>query len=198
MRRCAIWCGSVEEARQVRQAFGMPSGPVPNVAEVLEQHGILLIRLPLDTAGVDAFSLPFHDRPVVVLGTDKNGRARSRFDGAHELGHLVVHGDQIWGLKELERQAHAFAAAFLMPAEDIRDELPDRADWPVLFQLKRKWQASLAALLMRARTLGRMSENNYLTAVKAASARGWRRVEPVPPGKPEHPTCLTLVTATAD
>ena len=56
-----------------------------------------------------------------------------------------------------------------------RDELPERADWTVLFQLKQKWQVSLAALLMRARTVGRMSENNYLTAIKAASARGWRR-----------------------
>ena len=174
----------------------MPSGPVPNVAEVLEQHGILLIRLPLDTADVDAFSLPFHDRPVVVLGADKNDRARSRFDAAHELGHLVVHGDQIWGVKEVERQANEFAAAFLMPADDIRDELPERADWAVLFQLKQEWQVSLAALLMRARTLGRMSENNYLTAVKAASARGWRRVEPVPLGKPEHPTCLQRLLAT--
>lgn len=70
--------------------------------------------------------------PVVVLGADKNDRARSRFDGAHELGHLVVHGHQIWGVKEVEHQAHAFAAAFLMPAGDIRDELPDRADWTVL------------------------------------------------------------------
>lgn len=185
-----------EAARQVRQAFGMPSGPVPDVAEVLEQHGILLIRLPLDTADVDAFSLPFHDRPVVVLGADKNDRARSRFDAAHELGHLVVHGDQIWGVKEVERQAHEFAAAFLMPAEDIHDRLPERADWAVLFQLKQEWQVSLAALLMRARTLGRMSENNYLTAVKAASARGWRRVEPVPLGTPEHPTCLQRLLAT--
>jgi Zn-dependent peptidase ImmA (M78 family)/transcriptional regulator with XRE-family HTH domain len=189
--------GELEEAAlQVRQAFGMPRGPVPNVAETLETHGILVIRLPLDTADVDAFSLPFHDRPVVVLGTDKNDRARSRFDGAHELGHLVVHGDQIWGVKEVEHQAHSFAAAFLMPADDIRDELPGRVDWPVLFQLKQKWQVSLAALLMRARTLGRMSENNYLTAVKAASARGWRRIEPVPLGRPEHPTCLKRLLAT--
>ena len=185
-----------DAARQVRHAFGMPKGPVPNVAETLEKHGILVIRLPLDTADVDAFSLPFDDRPVVVLGTDKNDRARSRFDGAHELGHLVVHGDQIWGVKEVEHQAHAFAAAFLMPADDIRDELPDRADWATLFELKQKWQVSLAALLMRARTLGRMSPNNYLTAVKAASARGWRRMEPVPLGRPEQPTCLKHLLAT--
>jgi hypothetical protein len=60
-----------------------------------------------------------------------------------------------------------------------------RVDWSILFELKRKWQVSLAALLMRAKTLGRMSEGAYLTAVKAASARGWRRVEPVPLGDPE-------------
>jgi Zn-dependent peptidase ImmA (M78 family)/DNA-binding XRE family transcriptional regulator len=185
-----------EIAAWVRRSFGMPAGPVANVAGVLEEHGVLVIRLPLDTADVDAFSLPFHDRPVVVLGTDKNDRGRSRFDAAHELGHLVVHGDQIWGVKEVEQQANAFAAAFLMPKADILHELPDRADWPTLFELKQKWQVSLAALLMRARTLERMSESNYLTAVKAASARGWRRIEPVPLGSPEHPTCLKRLLAT--
>jgi Zn-dependent peptidase ImmA (M78 family) len=69
-----------------------------------------------------------------------------------------------------------------MPAEDIHDELPERVDWTVLFQLKQEWRVLLAALLIRARTLSRMSENSYLTTVKAASARGWRHVEPVPLG----------------
>jgi Zn-dependent peptidase ImmA (M78 family) len=101
-----------------------------------------------------------------------------------------MHGDRIWGLAETEKQAHAFAAAFLMPADDIRPELPSTVDWPRLFDLKRRWQVSLAALLMRAKTLGRLSEANYLTAVKTASARGWRRVEPVPLGPPEQPRHL--------
>ena len=46
-----------------------------------------------------------------------------------------MHADQVWGLKEVERQAHEFAAAFLMPEADIADELPSRPDWPVLFEL---------------------------------------------------------------
>jgi Zn-dependent peptidase ImmA (M78 family) len=154
-----------------------------------------VIRLPLDTADVDAFSLPFPDRPVIVLGADKNDRARSRFDAAHELAHLFVHREQIWGVKEVEQQAHYFAAAFLMPADDIAHELPSRPDWPQLFDLKRKWQVSLAALLMRARMLGTMSENTYLTAIKAASVRGWRRVEPVPLGPPEQPAQLSRLLA---
>ncbi len=133
-------------AQRVRRKWGVPARPIPNVVGLLESHGIVVLRLPLDTADVDAFSLPFHDRPVVVLATDKNDRARSRFDGAHELGHLVMHGEHVWGLKQVESHAHAFAAAFLMPDRDIRDELPTYADWPALFDLKHRWQVSLAAL----------------------------------------------------
>jgi Zn-dependent peptidase ImmA (M78 family) len=153
------------------------------------------MRLPLASSDVDAFSLPFGDRPIVVLGAEKNDRARSRFDAAHELGHLVIHGEQVWGLPAVERQAHQFAAAFLMPREDIIEQLPARADWPQLFALKRQWQVSLAALLMRARVLGRMNHGDYLTAIKAASARGWRRTEPVPLGPPEKPQLLGHVLA---
>ncbi len=180
-------------ATEVRRVWGIPSGPVRDMVGLLESHGVVVMRLPLGSADVDAFSLPFSDRPVVVLSSDKNDRARSRFDAAHELGHLVMHGEQIWGLPEVEKQAHCFAAAFLMPRDDIYTELPDRADWPRLFDLKRKWQVSLAALLMRAKTVGRMSDSNYLTAVKAASARGWRRTEPVPLGVPEQPRMLVCL-----
>lgn len=180
-------------AAGVRRAWKVPSGPVRNVVELLEQHGIVVIRLPLDSADVDAFSLPFADFPVVVLGSDKNDRARSRFDAAHELGHLVIHADDVWGLPKVEDQAHVFAAAFLMPAEEIRRELPKSVDWPTLFELKKKWHVSLAALLMRARRLGCMSEGTYLTAIKAASARGWRRVEPVSLGTPERPSLLATL-----
>ncbi|MFI6519913.1 ImmA/IrrE family metallo-endopeptidase [Spirillospora sp. NPDC050679] len=183
--------GEIEQsAARVRSSWNLPAGPVANMVETLEQHGVAVIRLPLGNTDVDAFSLPFADHPVVVLGTDKNDRARSRFDGAHELAHLVLHGEQIWGVKEVETQAHQFAAAFLMPAEDIYDQLPTTVDWQALFELKRHWQVSLAALLMRAKTLGKMDDRSYLTAVKTMSARGWRRVEPVPLGRPEQPSKL--------
>jgi Zn-dependent peptidase ImmA (M78 family)/transcriptional regulator with XRE-family HTH domain len=185
-------------AKQVRALWGIAPGPVPDVVELLEAHGITVIRLPLGSSDVDAFSLPFADHPVVVLSTDKDDRARSRFDGAHELGHLVVHGEQIWGVKEVETQAHRFAAEFLLPAAQIYDQLPTTVDWPTLFELKRHWQVSLAALLMRARTLKRMSQGTYLSAIKTASARGWRRVEPVPLGQPEQPTKLLSFLASPD
>jgi Zn-dependent peptidase ImmA (M78 family)/transcriptional regulator with XRE-family HTH domain len=185
-------------AEQVRAQWGVAPGPAPDIVGLLEAHGVTVIRLPLGTSDVDAFSLPFADHPVVVLSADKNDRARSRFDGAHELGHLVVHGEQIWGVKAVETQAHQFAAEFLLPANQIYGQLPTTVDWPALFELKKYWQVSLAALLMRARTLGRMTESTYLTAIKTASARGWRRTEPVPLGQPEQPARLLGYLASPD
>lgn len=189
-----------DAARTVRSEWRLAPGPLPDVVGALEQHGILVLRLPLDAAEVDAFSLPFVDRPVVVLGADKGDRARSRFDAAHELGHLVMHGESVWGVKEVETQAHKFAAEFLMPAADIRPELPSRADWAQLFHLKQRWHVSIAALLMRAKDLEVMSPSAYTTAMKGLSARGWRRSEPIPLGDPEGPTVTTelLNVARAD
>ena len=185
-------------AARVRAQWGIAPGPAPNIVELLETHGIAVIRLPLGSSDVDAFSLPFADHPVVVLSADKDDRARSRFDGAHELGHLVIHGEQIWGVKQVETQAHQFAAEFLLPAEQIYDQLPTTADWPALFELKRYWQVSLAALLMRAKALERMTEGTYLSAIKTASARGWRRLEPVPLGQPEQPTKVLAYLASPE
>jgi len=181
-----------EIAGAVREKWQLPDGPIADMVALLEAHDAVVIRLPMGTDDVDAFSLPFPDRPVVVLASDKGDLARSRFDAAHELGHLVMHRDQVWGVKEVEQHAHWFAAAFLMPKGDIIEELPERAEWPVLFDLKRKWQVSLAALLMRAKTLGRMSPATYLGAVKETSARGWRRVEPIPLGDCEQPSYAPL------
>jgi hypothetical protein len=40
-----------------------------------------------------------------------------------------------------------------------------------------------------------MSPDRYLTALKAASACGWRRTEPVPLGPPEQPNLLNHAVA---
>ncbi|MBF4162578.1 helix-turn-helix domain-containing protein [Nocardioides acrostichi] len=186
-----------QAAREVRARWCVPAGPIHDVVALLEDHGVLVLRLPLDAADVDAFSLPFPDHPVVVLSANKDDRARSRFDAAHELGHLVMHGESVWGVKEVETQAHQFAAEFLMPGEQIAQELPDRPDWDVFFKLKQRWHVSIAALLLRARTLERMPPAAYTTAMKGLSARGWRRIEPVPLGPPESPTKTRNLLRTA-
>ncbi len=165
-------------ASEVRRSWRRDPGPVREVVGTIERHGVICARLRFDEQRVDAFSVPFSDYPVVVLAADKDKWDRSRFDAAHELGHIVMHGETA-GVPEAERQANEFAAAFLMPADDIRHELPSRADWHQLLSLKDVWGTSLASLLYRARTLGVMPERTYVAATKVMAARGWRRHEPL-------------------
>ena len=165
-------------AERVRAGWGIGDGPLKHVIRTLERRGIVVVRVAEFTREIDAFSVCFEERPLVVLGSEKGVTARSRFDAAHELGHLVLHDDDDAGTKESERQAHEFAAAFLMPATAIRDQLPSRADWPKLMRLKVQWRVSMQALLRRAMTLEVMSPQRYVGAMKAVSARGWRSTEP--------------------
>ncbi len=165
-------------AQRVRIDWGIRPGPVDNVVRTIERRGVVVVRVSAFTNDVDAFSVRFDDRPVVVLGADKGVTARSRFDAAHEVAHLVLHSDDDANTKQAEAEAHAFAAAFLMPASDIEDQLPDRVDLRILRQLKVEWRVSIQALLMRAKTLGVMSPERYTSAMKMMSARGWRTREP--------------------
>lgn len=184
-------------AAAVRRHWDIEPGPVAHVVKELENHGVIVVRLVTGEDKMDAFSVPFDDRPVVVLTDDKGDRSRSRFDAAHELGHLVMHERQEHGSKEAEQQAHWFAAAFLMPAEDIRSLLPSSAQWTKLLDLKQDWDVSVQALLKRAETLGVMSKPVYVQAIKALSARGWRKSEPGSLGAPERPTLLNRALTVA-
>jgi Zn-dependent peptidase ImmA (M78 family) len=133
-------------------------------------------------------------RPIVMLWSTKQDAARSRFDAAHELGHLVMHPDPEPGNKTMERQAHAFAASFLMPADQVRDELPTKAptkrDQGHLLGLKRTWGVSVAALYYRARELKTISPEAHRNAMIRLSDWGWRKSEPGDLGPYERPTLL--------
>lgn len=177
-------------AKKVREVWGIPPGPIDDLVRTLERHGIVTTRFHVGMDDVDAFSVAFPGRPIIALGADKGHRDRSRFDGAHELGHLVMHSTGQIGSKVIESEADQFAAEFLMPEEDIRNELPARADWPALIRLKAKWHVSIASLIVRAKTLEVMDERTYVQAWKALSVRGWRKREPGDLGPPENPILL--------
>jgi Zn-dependent peptidase ImmA (M78 family)/transcriptional regulator with XRE-family HTH domain len=187
----------VEEiASRVRYEWQLSSDqPLDDIVVLLERHGVVVTRADFGTSKIDAFSVAFDDHPVVVLCADKGLRDRSRFDAAHELGHLVMHEPEVRGTKEAESQASQFAGAFLMPRGGIVHELPSRPDWARLVSLKRKWGVSIGALLVRAKTLGVMAPEVYVQAVKAMSARGWRVSEPEPLGPPESPQLLRKAVA---
>jgi Zn-dependent peptidase ImmA (M78 family)/transcriptional regulator with XRE-family HTH domain len=191
--------GVATAADQARTALGLAAGPVPHVVRLLEAHGVFVLRLPGDLVDhrVDAFSTNAGPRPAVLLSTEKDDKARSRFDAAHELGHLLLHHDAEPGSKVIENEAHAFAAAFLTPADQVTEDLPRRLDWPAFYRAKRRWGVSLRALVYRAHDLKLLNDSAYRRANVELASRG--NPEPGPLGPPESPSLLgTAVTMLAD
>jgi len=179
----------VGAARHARESLGIDSGPVPHVVRLLEAHGAVVMLLPAISRRVDAFSHWYGSRPVVFLNPAKDDKARSRFDAAHELGHLVLHHDAEPGNRIVENQAHDFAAEFLLPRHEVAGELPRRLDWERLFQAKRRWGVSLKALVYRAHKLGIFGESTYRTAMVRLAQ--WGDPEPGDLGPRESPVMLS-------
>jgi Zn-dependent peptidase ImmA (M78 family)/transcriptional regulator with XRE-family HTH domain len=177
-------------AGAARNHMGVEHGPVPHVVRLMEAHGVLVSRLRTEDRRVSAFSQWVSGRPLVVLGADSDDAGRSRFDAAHELGHLVLHAEPEAGNAILERQADRFAAAFLLPDKQIGGLLPHTFDLRALLALKRTWGVSIAALMYRARELGRMSDSAYRRGVVWMSQEYGRRNEPGDLGEPERPLML--------
>lgn len=185
--------GPEQAARVVRREWDLGAGPLKHLTRLLEHHGVLVVFSPPQTASVDAYSFDSRLRPVVVLNPVKRDYYRQRFDVAHELGHLIMHGDAEPGGRIVEEQANRFASELLMPAATIHDFLPTamgRNAWISLGRLKEQWGVSIQALLFRARRLGRLSDVSYRNAMTTVSARGWRRDEPGLVNTIEQPSLL--------
>lgn len=166
-------------AEAIREAWGLPDGPVGHLVRHLEARGVIVAQLKIANEGVDAYSHAQGHRPVVVLGLDKGDAARSRFDVAHELGHLVCHPDADPGGTQ-EQQAHGFAAELLMPRRHMMRVLPRRFDLRAYARLKQEWGVSIAALLYRAKTLEVIGDAAYRRAVVLMNSNYGRRSEPFP------------------
>ena len=152
----------VEAARSLRVRWGLGTGPISHLVRHMEAHGIIVVfsGRDKDTISVDAFSTSALPRPIVVLTPNRfDDVYRHRFSAAHELGHLILHGDTASGDMRQEREADAFAAEFLTPRDSILSELPTRTDFRRLAELRTAWGVSIDSLLYRCRELGLLSDS---------------------------------------
>ena len=77
-----------DAAASLRRIWGLGAAPIGNMIHLLESFGIRVFSLTIDAKEVDAFSVWYEGRPFVFLNTFKSAE-HSRFDAAHELGHLI-------------------------------------------------------------------------------------------------------------
>lgn len=181
-----------EAATELRRRWQVPDGPIQDVVRLIEQHGVVVARMPMLTHDVDAFSWSDGPRPLVILGADKGVYERSRLDAAHELAHIICHAaDPEPASRPMENQANRFAAAFLLPAKDFELEWPaGRVDWRAVQRIRQRWGLSMGAVIYRAKQLGLLDALSYESAMRYMSKAGWRTQEPPPHRPPETPSLL--------
>lgn len=165
-------------AAHLRQYWGLGQQPIGNLLALFETKGIRLFSLSENTASVNAFSFWRGGKPFVFLNNFKSAES-SRFDAAHELGHLVMHkhGDPK-GDRSLEREANHFASAFLMPSDDVLARVPRFLSTDVVLKSKVRYRVSAMGLAYRLHQLNRLSDWQYKSICIDLSRRGYRSGEP--------------------
>ena len=178
-------------ALELRNYWNIGEKPIDNISHLLERNGIIVASYPVNQNNIDAYSQKIkvegNDRYIIVLSNDKNLAARSNFDAAHELGHILLHD---WNIdieelsredfKQQEMEANYFAAAFLLPKNAfLRDVSLYPRDLKYYIELKKKWKVSISAMLIRANRLGVLTDNQYQYLMKQMAINNWRKREPL-------------------
>lgn len=166
-------------AAALRNHWGIGTKPIPHLLTLLEAKGVRVFSLAEDNKNVDAFSCWRGETPYVFLNTFKSAE-RSRFDAAHELGHLVLHMHGATKSRDVEREADQFAAAFLIPKDDLVAHLPRVVSTKQLITAKTRWGVSVAALARNAFEADLVTEWHYRDLCRTISANGYRKKEPNP------------------
>lgn len=139
-------------------------------------------------SGFDGLSWRSADCRIIVINTDV-AWSRQRFTLAHELGHhlagdvdtegLLVDADVMSTHHRIpEMRANAFAAALLMPEQEIRERVTDTVTPSLFASLIGVFLVSSDALAWRLKSLGlandaERSRLSRMSAAEAALEGGW-------------------------
>ena len=130
-------------ATEIRLKFGIGRGPINNIVDLLESKGIIIHFFDYDFISSDNNKfdgVSFYVKGIpVILVNDKIPNSRKVFTIAHELGHLLLHFEDLISIdRDIEAEANHFAASFLAPEKDIKSSLRQ--------QTLRFWMMKLAPI----------------------------------------------------
>ncbi|MFD2616525.1 ImmA/IrrE family metallo-endopeptidase [Terrilactibacillus laevilacticus] len=122
-----------------------------------------------------------------IITTGESGSFyRQQFSIAHEIGHWVLHQNinpqelDKDEYKIMEDEANRIASIFLLPkesfGEELRSKIVDEID--TYYNLKRRWNVSIAAMIKRARDLNIISIDQEVKLFKQMHYRKWRNPKP--------------------
>lgn len=182
-------------AKEVRSAWNLAQMPIPNVARLLEDHGIVVVGVNADTK-FDGESFWVNDKiPVVVYNKNNTHIERRRLTLLHEFGHIVYSGND---LENEEKLCHSFASALLLPPEVLVEQVGGRkgkVSGVIIRQLQDTYGISMDAVFYAMKDKGLVSESWYrhLNIRKNTDKEFKQYVEKSRYNEPESSRFLTLV-----
>ena len=188
---------SVEDAEAValwlRKHWSMGLDPISNVVDLLEDKGIAVCfvesEVGFDGLSAVAYNEKGRPRGAAVMCRTDIPRERQRLNLIHELAHVVLDPPA-----DLEEDcAWRFASAFLAPRETLLADIGTsrRAiGLQELILLKRRYGVSIAALLMRLRSLNVLTADTLKSSFIALNRLGIRKTEPGDRAEQEEPQWL--------
>jgi Zn-dependent peptidase ImmA (M78 family)/DNA-binding XRE family transcriptional regulator len=176
-------------AALLRAHWMMPSGPIPNLTQILEEAGLVIAHSRMSGSSISGVTFRVPGLPALIVLNSDQPADRMRFTLSHELAHIVMHR---FPTPTMEQEAHEFASCFLVPTKDVTPHFgPARVDLQKLAALKRVWKVSMASLVFAADRAGKLttSQKNYIW--QQISMAGIRTAEPPELDFPkEQPTVL--------
>lgn len=178
-------------AQKLRNNWGLSQKPATNILRTLEEKGFVISLVNNEVNKVDAFSskIIINNRSYYSIIVEGNNYSyyRQQFSIAHELGHWLLHSDHLNPqdlekdeYKEMEQEANEFAACFMLPQEAFtKDVSLDPLNLDYYVNLKKKWQVSIGAMIMRAFNLNIINSDDYQKLQRQISYRKWRTTEPL-------------------
>lgn len=116
-------------AQEERRRMGLGNSPLGNIAGMITEQGIWAAASDLPDS-LSGFFVKHASIGLAILVNDRHWPVRRRFSYAHEYAHALfdrqapVTTTRRENSSELiEKRANAFAAAFLMPAEGVVEQL---------------------------------------------------------------------------
>ncbi len=192
--------GAEKAANELRKIWNLDDAPIANLTHVSEDNGVVVIDWNRNTQHFDGLSIWYgEDVPVIVTKHDVTAD-RKRFNLAHELGHLVMNTPENVPEKQVEKLAHRFAGALLVPANVAIQELSKcgaKIGFPELGSLKQKYGLSMQGWVYRAKDLGFLSPELATTYWTEMNRRGWKKCEPYEFVADEKPALLKQMISRA-
>ena len=189
-----------QAAERVRECWGLSFEPIPDLTELLESRGILVVVTDVDTEDrFDGLQATVAGQPLIVIAAAWPGD-RQRFTLAHELGHLLLRDRIRSRTLDEEKACNRFAGAFLLPAVAAQEwlgEWREKLTQAELFRLKQEYGLSMAGCVYRAADLNIIDAAHCRRLFQTFAVRGWRKKEPGPAYPPERTSLFARLVCRA-